>query len=191
MRSSSCLRWPSGSMCRSWAHCSAGCVSCDAVLTPKTSQDEENRVWQVLDAILRTTQPEMIAQAGTSSDACGKLEQGKRLRWYPPFTVDPGPPRDDVQRTTALDSTEISAAAATVLQPLQTTYGSERRPPNKHPAVIWFSPPNNLPRSCHPPSARASQRGTTSPGCLGHSSSMTLWRLPNARVSSRRQMRWV
>lgn len=118
---------------------------CDAVLTPKTSQEEENRVWQVLDAILRTTQPEMIAQAGTPSDVCGKLEQGKRLRWYPPFTVDPGMPADSVQRTTTLDSTDISTAAVAVLQPLQTTPGPERRPPNKHPAVIWFSPPNTFP----------------------------------------------
>jgi hypothetical protein len=113
---------------------------CDAVLTPKMSQEEENRVWQVLDAILRTTQPDMIAQA--SSNEIGKQEPGKRLRWYPPFTIDPGPA---IKKSSTLDSDEISTAATAVLKPLQTTPGPERRPPNKHPAVIWYAPPNTFP----------------------------------------------
>lgn len=109
---------------------------CDAVLTPKMSQEEENRVWQVLDAILRTTQPEMIARGDD-----GELAPGSRLRWCKPFTVDPGP---SVQ-TNTINSTEIAAAAASVLKILESTPGPERRPPNKHPAVIYYSPPNTFP----------------------------------------------
>lgn len=109
---------------------------CDAVLTPKMSQEEENRVWQVLDAILRTTQPEMIARGDD-----GELAPGSRLRWCKPFTVDPGP---SVQ-TKKMNSTEIATAAASVLKILESTPGPERRPPNKHPAVIYYSPPNTFP----------------------------------------------
>lgn len=114
---------------------------CDAVLTPKMSQEEENRVWQVLDAILRTTQPEMIGQGDAHGADHGVLEPGKRLRWYTPFTFEP--PSALTQGN--LDSNVISAAASTVLQPLQTTAGPDRRPPNKHPAVIWYSPPDTFP----------------------------------------------
>jgi len=112
---------------------------CDAVLTPTMSQADENRVWQVLDAILRTTQPEMVAHP-TKNDA-GALKPGSRLRWYEPFTVTPGLPTN----AAAIEADVISAEAAKVLQPLQTTPGSERRPPNKHPAIIWFSPPGSFP----------------------------------------------
>ena len=40
-----------------------------------------------------------------------------------------------------LDPGNFSAAAVQVLKPLQTTPGHERRPPNKRPAVMYFSPP--------------------------------------------------
>ncbi|KAH8094633.1 hypothetical protein BXZ70DRAFT_946930 [Cristinia sonorae] len=116
---------------------------CDAVLTPTMSQADENRVWQVLDGILRTTQPEMISQA-SRQDAGSILKEGSRLRWYEPFTRDPGAPTR-VQNGSQLDSNVISAAAAKVLKPLQTTPGPERRPPNEHPAVIWYSPPGTFP----------------------------------------------
>ncbi|KAF9548285.1 hypothetical protein CPC08DRAFT_823525 [Agrocybe pediades] len=112
---------------------------CDAVLTPQMSQDEENRVWQVLDAILRTTQPEMITQANSSDE--GVVKPGSRLRWYPPFTVDAGPST----REANLNAETISEAAVAVLKPLQITPGPDRRPPNKHPAIIYFSPPNTFP----------------------------------------------
>lgn len=111
---------------------------CDAVLTPSMSQIEENRVWQVLDAILRTTQPEMIAK--DSED--GALKPGSRLRWHEPFSVEP--PISDQSRS-SLDSTAVSDAAVKLLSPLQTTPGHERRPPNKHPAVIYYSPPGSFP----------------------------------------------
>lgn len=125
---------------------------CDAVLSPKMSQEEESRVWQVLDAILRTTQPEMIGKTNTSDE--GTLRPSSRLRWYKPFTIDPGPSAQ-AATPSQLNSTEISNAAASVLKPLQTTPGPERRPPNKHPAVIYFSPPNTFPLL--PSSARARQ----------------------------------
>ena len=115
---------------------------CDAVLTPSMSKEEEGRVWQVLDAILRTTQPEMIAKHQDTDE--GILKPGSRLRWYTPFTV---PPTSTTVHsdTTLPDPENISAAAVKVLKPLQTTPGHERRPPNKHPAVIYFSPPNTFP----------------------------------------------
>ncbi|KAH9476056.1 hypothetical protein JR316_0011626 [Psilocybe cubensis] len=112
---------------------------CDAVLSPKMSKQEENRVWQVLDAILRTTQPEMIAQSSTSDG--GKIEPGSRLRWYTPFTIESDPPA----RTVDIDSDAIASAATKVLVPLQITPGPDRRPPNKHPAIIYFSPDNTFP----------------------------------------------
>lgn len=115
---------------------------CDAVLTPSMSQEAEGRVWQVLDAILRTTQPEMIAKHQDSTE--GILKPGSRLRWYTPFTVPPALSTVSSD-TSLLDPENISAAAVQVLKPLQTTPGHERRPPNKYPAVIYFSPPNTFP----------------------------------------------
>ncbi|KAK7052112.1 hypothetical protein R3P38DRAFT_3386647 [Favolaschia claudopus] len=100
---------------------------CDAVLAPSMSQEEENLVWQVLCAILRTTQPECIS---SSRGDDGVLKSGSRLRWYPPFTqqpsaAPPSPPR------------EVAASITlSVMKPLQTTPGPDRRPPNKHPAVV-------------------------------------------------------
>lgn len=112
---------------------------CDAVLTPKMSQKEENEIWEVLDAILRTTQPEFIS-SGTSTG--GTVKEGTRLRWYDPFIAGE---RSESVAAAFLDSQAISDAAITVLRPLQTIPGPERRPPNKHPAIIYFSPPNTFP----------------------------------------------
>ncbi|KAK7023145.1 hypothetical protein R3P38DRAFT_1098074 [Favolaschia claudopus] len=109
---------------------------CDAVLAPSMSQEEENLVWQVLCAILRTTQPECIS---SSRGVDGILKSGSRLRWYSPFTqqpsaAPPSPPR------------EVAASITpSVMKPLQTTLGPDRRPPNKHPAVVYYSPPNTFP----------------------------------------------
>ncbi|KIJ96923.1 hypothetical protein K443DRAFT_270604 [Laccaria amethystina LaAM-08-1] len=121
---------------------------CDAVLTPSMSQKDESRVWQVLDAILRTTQPEMIA---TNQEEGGVLKEGIRLRWYEPFTVKPLPGCEGG----SINSDTIAEKAALVLKPLQTTPGPERRPPNKHPAVIFYSPPHTFPLL--PPSERTRQ----------------------------------
>ncbi|RDB16632.1 hypothetical protein Hypma_002847 [Hypsizygus marmoreus] len=110
---------------------------CDAVLTPSMSQQDENRVWQVLDAILRTTQPELI-----SSEVGGTLTPGTRLRWYQPFTVQPSSPG---QEKLALDSAVIAERAVASMKELQVTAGPDRRPPNKHPAIIYYSPPNTFP----------------------------------------------
>ncbi|KAG6844760.1 hypothetical protein H0H87_003983 [Tephrocybe sp. NHM501043] len=111
---------------------------CDAVLTPSMTQEEENRVWQVLDAILRTTQPEHIP---LHQESGGMLKQDTRLRWYEPFTVHP--PSADPKHS--INPQDVAEAAALNLKPLQTTPGPDRRPPNKHPAVIYYSPPNTFP----------------------------------------------
>ena len=116
---------------------------CDAVLTPDMSQEEENRVWEVLNAILRTTQPELISRSNNSEG--GILKPGTRLWWYPPFTVEPSTPKQ--ADTSAPDVIAIATAAIPSLQPLQTTPGPDRRPPNKHPAIIYHSPPNTFPLS--------------------------------------------
>ncbi|KAJ7100771.1 hypothetical protein B0H15DRAFT_817247 [Mycena belliarum] len=110
---------------------------CDAVLVPTMSQEEENRVWQVLDAILRTTQPDSVS---SSSGSDGTLKPGSRLRWYPPFTKEPleVPPTPSKPLT---DATKTTA----VLKPLHTTLGPDRRPPNKHPAVVYYAPPSTFP----------------------------------------------
>ncbi|KDR79257.1 hypothetical protein GALMADRAFT_223491 [Galerina marginata CBS 339.88] len=133
---------------------------CDAVLTPVMSQDEENRVWQVLDAILRTTQPEMIAPArlgsGGKDEDEGELKAGTRLRWYKPFSVDPGfstfqktaptPLRTESSSSPpSQDPSQVAHAASTLLTPLHTTPGPARRPPNKHPLTIYHSPPSTFP----------------------------------------------
>ncbi|KAJ3483635.1 hypothetical protein NLJ89_g12044 [Agrocybe chaxingu] len=116
---------------------------CDAVLTPSMSQEEENRVWQVLDAILRTTHPEMIASSPSSHPGEGKMKKpGSKLLWFEPFGVDPGPPNSTTKEDIApATSQEALEASLNVLRPLQATPGHERRPPNKHPMTIYFSPP--------------------------------------------------
>ncbi|KAF7369208.1 hypothetical protein MVEN_00248400 [Mycena venus] len=120
---------------------------CDAVLVPTMSQEEENRVWQVLNAILRTTQPDFVA---SSHDGGGTLKPGSRLRWYLPFTH---PPAD---APASIHCAAVSAAiASTALKPLHTTLGPDRRPPNKHPAVVYYSPSNTFPLL--PPAERTRQ----------------------------------
>lgn len=112
---------------------------CDAVLTPSMSQEEENRVWQVLDAILRTTQPELIT---SRVEGEGHLKPGSRLRWYEPFATEIAPSRKSLHH---LDSEIIAENAVPNLKVLDITQGPDRRPPNKHPAVIYYSPPNTFP----------------------------------------------
>ncbi|CAA7267788.1 unnamed protein product [Cyclocybe aegerita] len=115
---------------------------CDVVLTPSMSQGEENHVWQVLDAILRTTQPEMIASMSSPHWGEGKLKQlGSKLLWFEPFGVDPGLPNLTKGKIAPITSPEALETSFNVLQPLQTTLGHERCLPNKHPMTIYFSPP--------------------------------------------------
>ncbi|KAJ7489172.1 hypothetical protein FB451DRAFT_1125424 [Mycena latifolia] len=121
---------------------------CDAVLVPTMSQEEENRVWQVLDAILRTTQPDFVS---SSQGSGGTLKPGSRLRWYPPFTREPPEAPPPAHLESLPDTTKVVA----VLQPLHTTLGPDRRPPNKHPAVVYYSPRNTFPLL--PPEARTRQ----------------------------------
>ncbi|KAJ7705603.1 hypothetical protein B0H17DRAFT_1038398 [Mycena rosella] len=121
---------------------------CDAVLVPSMSQEEENRVWQVLNAILRTTQPDLVS---SSQGSGGTLKPGSRLRWYSPFTQEPTEVLDAVQAQPLPDAANAPAA----LKPLHTTPGPERRPPNKHPAVVYYSPQNTFPLL--PPAARTRQ----------------------------------
>ncbi|KAJ6498554.1 hypothetical protein C8R47DRAFT_1112078 [Mycena vitilis] len=118
---------------------------CDAVLVPTMSQEEENRVWQVLNAILRTTQPDSVA---SSQESGGTLKPGSRLRWHSPFTQAPA------EAPSASAVSPVPNATA-VLQPLHTTLGPDRRPPNKHPAVVYYSPPNTFPLL--PPAERTRQ----------------------------------
>ncbi|KAG5645400.1 hypothetical protein DXG03_006353 [Asterophora parasitica] len=125
---------------------------CDAVLTPSMSEAEENQVWHVLDAILRTTQPELIP---THQEAGGTLRPGTRLRWYEPFTVQP--PSTDLCKH-SIDPETIAESAALTLKPLQVTPGLERRPPNKHAAVIFYSPPNTFPLASATDRTREPQR---------------------------------
>lgn len=113
---------------------------CDAVLTPTMSQQDQNQVWQVLDAILRTTQPDLVA---ASEEGAGKLRTGGRVKWFEPFTVDAVSCLD--RHKISLDSDVIAMKAAISITPLQVTPGSDRRPPNKHPAIIYHSPPNTFP----------------------------------------------
>lgn len=123
---------------------------CDAVLTPSMSQEDENRVWQVLDAILRTTQPELIQ---SHTEAGGILKPGTRVRWYEPFTTERAV---SAPQKAVLNSETVAENGAAVMKTLQITLGQDRRPPNKHPAIIYFSPPNTFPllpkcdRTCHP-----------------------------------------
>ncbi|KAF5370923.1 hypothetical protein D9615_009813 [Tricholomella constricta] len=125
---------------------------CDAVLTPSMSQAEENRVWQVLDAILRTTQPELIP---SHQEAGGSLRTGTRLRWYEPFTVQPSP-MDQCKHS--IDPDTVAEAVALNMKPLQVTPGPDRRPPNKHPAVIYYSPPATFPLASPSDRTRPPQR---------------------------------
>ncbi|KAF8066593.1 hypothetical protein FPV67DRAFT_1417259 [Lyophyllum atratum] len=125
---------------------------CDAVLTPSMTQQEENRVWQVLDAILRTTQPELIA---SNQESGGTLQPGTRLRWYEPFTVEPAPVN---HRKHSISPDAVAEIACRTMKPLQVTTGPDRRPPNKHPAVIHYSPPNTFPLASTSERTRQPQR---------------------------------
>ncbi|KAF7313939.1 Fe2OG dioxygenase domain-containing protein [Mycena chlorophos] len=100
---------------------------CDAVLDPSMSQEEENLVWRVLNAILRTTQPQFIP---TTAAEGGVMKPGSRLRWFPPFSVEP-----ESTPSSSSSSTTVDIGA---IKPLHTTPGPERRPPNKHPAVVYY-----------------------------------------------------
>ncbi|PPQ65025.1 hypothetical protein CVT24_008173 [Panaeolus cyanescens] len=119
---------------------------CDAVLSPGMKPEDRDMVWQVLDMILRTTQPELIADDGASSASPSSPDSPKvqgRLRWFPPFNALPLSDRQSNPTHYNLD--EVVANAVSVLKPLDTTPGSQRRPPNKHPCVIYYSPPNTFP----------------------------------------------
>ncbi|KAJ7054194.1 hypothetical protein C8F01DRAFT_1064081 [Mycena amicta] len=107
---------------------------CDAVMNPSMSQEEENLVWRVLNAILRTTQPEFIP---STSAAGGVLIAGSSLRRYPPFSVETTTPLSPATSPRDLNAGDI--------KPLHTTPGTERRPPNKHPAIVYYSPPGIIP----------------------------------------------
>ncbi|KAF7377461.1 hypothetical protein MSAN_00167900 [Mycena sanguinolenta] len=124
---------------------------CDAVLVPTMSQEEENRVWEVLGAILRTTQPGFVAPTSASGD--GTVKPGSRLRWSSPFTQPPA------EASPSINGVTVSAeTVSAVLKPLHTTLGPDRRPPNKHPAIVYYSPPNTFPLLSPADRARQPQR---------------------------------
>ncbi|KAF9046772.1 hypothetical protein BJ165DRAFT_1474174 [Panaeolus papilionaceus] len=116
---------------------------CDAVLSPGMKLEDRDMVWQVLDMILRTTQPELIAEDGGESSNSGSVKIQGRLRWFPPFNALPLQQRQ--LNPTPYNLDEVVANAVSVLKPLDTTPGPQRRPPNKHPCVIYSSPPNTFP----------------------------------------------
>lgn len=109
----------------------------DAILTPTMSQEDQNQVWETLDAILRATQPSLIALP--SSGDQGVLEEGSRVRFFPPFVI--GEKREDGSKLPS----HIVEAAASALQVLDVTKPEDRRPPNKYPAIIYHSPPDTFP----------------------------------------------
>ncbi|KAF8919357.1 hypothetical protein CPB85DRAFT_1278745 [Mucidula mucida] len=117
---------------------------CDAVLTPDMSRDEQSMVWRVLDLILRTTQPEVISSSATGDSI---LDDNGRLKWFPPFSV----PATTLPES-LYDTASIVQAASSAMVVLQNTPGPERRPPNKHAAVIYCSPPDTF--KLLPPEAR-------------------------------------
>jgi len=71
----------------------------------------------------------------------GRLTPGRRLKWYDPFMVS----TTQSPTSAALDPDVIAEKATAVLRPLLVTPGLERRPPNKHPAIIYYSPSNTFP----------------------------------------------
>ncbi len=117
---------------------------CDAVLTPDMSRDEQSMVWRVLDLILRTTQPEVISSSATGESV---LDADGRLKWFPPFSLSATTVPESSYDTAAIVQTASSAMVV-----LQNTPGPERRPPNKHAAVIYYSPPDTF--KLLPPEAR-------------------------------------
>ncbi|KZT41951.1 hypothetical protein SISSUDRAFT_1069674 [Sistotremastrum suecicum HHB10207 ss-3] len=117
---------------------------CDGVLTPEMDKEEQDMVWAVLDAILRTTQPDFIARLTGGESGQGKVQNGSRLIWYPPFHTPRHATRAS-DKTPDPKVTSVSENAQTALKPLQITPGPERRPPNKHPAIVWHSPEGTFP----------------------------------------------
>ncbi|KAF9002540.1 hypothetical protein BDQ17DRAFT_1357039 [Cyathus striatus] len=107
---------------------------CDAVLSPGMAKEQRDKVWQVLDMILRTTQPELIAE----EDGGAAKEEG-RLRWFNPFRAIS--PEEKGKSTAEYNLEQVVSDAVAALKPLDTTPGPQRRPPNKHPCVIYYSVP--------------------------------------------------
>ena len=97
------------------------------------TKEEECDVWSTLDAILRTTQPLL----SRSSDE-GTREPGSRLEWFPPFDI---PSTAEKKQ----DVSSIVSKAKEAMKVLQVTPGEERRPHNKYPATIFYSPEGTFP----------------------------------------------
>ena len=126
---------------------------CDAVVSPEMSPLEAAAVWQVLDAILRTTYPEWDDTGATSSQRIDSVKgvfkphvTGKNVRWFPPFRVPQDSPILPHQFTPTLDTAQaIASAAALLIKPLHVTPALQRKPPNRHPAIVYYSPPSTFP----------------------------------------------
>lgn len=96
-------------------------------------------VWDVLEAILRTTtMPSAVSTITSVSKAA--------IQPHDPWLGGSISNRDvwnSVQSDTLVDETEKKWIIDT-FKPLQTTPGPLRRPPNVYPAIIYFGPPNSI-----------------------------------------------
>jgi hypothetical protein len=101
-------------------------------------------VWDVLEAILRTTvddtNPVTLSYSEPSRSG---------IFLHAPWVA--GPPSGlkiwgKVENETLFDATERNRILS-VFKPLHVTPGPQRRPPNLHPAIIYYGPPGSIPLS--------------------------------------------
>lgn len=102
-------------------------------------------VWDVLEAILRTTIDESQLRSVRSISSPSTGSEGIQL--HEPWVANPANAFrvwDAVESHTLYDSKHAEHVTAT-FKPLHVTPGPQRKPPNLHPAIIYYSPPNSIP----------------------------------------------
>ncbi|TFK36249.1 hypothetical protein BDQ12DRAFT_687086 [Crucibulum laeve] len=135
MHSSCCPQCRSAPKCQRLVHCNVGCENATLYYHYLCHRRKKSGVACssscVLDVFLRTMPLELIS----NTIEAGVLKPRSRLRWYEPFSADPGP----ALRKCTLNAQAVIEKAFETLRPLQTTSGPERHPLNKHPAIICIS----------------------------------------------------
>ncbi len=99
-------------------------------------------VWDVLEAILRTTGEDSRSHLNVETAPSRILRHEPWLAGSPALTDV----WNRVESKTLVSAPEEDRIR-TIFKPLQTTPGPQRRPPNLYPSIIYFSPPESIPLS--------------------------------------------
>jgi hypothetical protein len=97
-------------------------------------------VWDVLEAILRTTGEDPRSHLIVETTPSGILRHEPWLAGSPALI----PVWNRVESKTLVSASDEDRIRS-IFKPLQTTPGPQRRPPNLYPSIIYFSPPESIP----------------------------------------------